>query len=508
MNRIKELAASISLATLALTACSPAEPEAEASALIATSADACSAFDVSTLGTGEGTATWVDAAEGLPAHCEITATLSPVEGSAIGVVYRLPSEWNGKLLGIGGGGWAGNVTIEAAADGLAKNFATMQTNGGNAGTNVWANDWVAEKPVAAEDFSHRAVHEMTVAGKQVAASLYGTAHESAYFNGCSTGGRMALMEAQRYPEDYDAIIAGAPVYTLQVQTSAVFRNQTFAQDDGAAGFTPVELQLVQDAALAACDGNDGLEDGLINDPRACTFDPAKLQCTGEKDESCLSGPQVNALKQVYSGQRASDESWSMFPMSRGGEAGWSLFMATDGSGEDPTGGGGLGNLFPLFFERGESPTLASLDNSDYLAVRASPFAEIYEAKSPDLSAFFERGGKLMLWHGESDPGPSPVGSTDYALQVLGANPQANDQFRYFLLPGVGHCQGGPGADLVDYLGAMDEWASGGTAPERLIGTKDDGSLTRPHCAWPNVAHYKGEGDTNNPASWTCEPRKS
>lgn len=506
---MKALTASISLMALALTACSQSEPDVpEGPDFVTTTPDACDAFDVSMLGTGDGTTTWVEAADNVPAHCEISATLSPVEGSAIGVVYRLPAEWNGKLLGLGGGGWAGDITLQTASDGLSKNYATMQTDAGHAGTNVWANSWVAKNPVAAEDFSYRAIHEMTVAGKEVAANLYSTEHRSAYFSGCSTGGRMALMEAQRYPKDYDAIIAGAPVYTLQVQTSAVFRNQTFAQDNGAAGFTPDELQMVQNAALAACDGNDGLEDGLINEPRACTFDPAKLMCEGDKEESCLSGAQVNALKQAYAGQKASDESWSMLPLERGGEAGWPMFIATDGSGDDPTGGGGLRNLMPLFFDSGKRPTLADFDNSDYLAVRASPFAEMYEAKNPDLSAFFGNGGKLLLWHGDSDPGPSPVGSTDYALQVMGASPQAEYQFRFFLLPGVGHCFGGPGADKVDYLTAINDWASGDPAPERLIGTNADGSLTRPHCAWPNVAHYSGEGDPNAPASWTCEPRQN
>ena len=150
-----------------------------------------------------------------------TGTLTPVAGSTIGVVYRLPAQWNGKVLGIGGGGWAGNVTLAAASDGLQQGYATMQTDGGNAGTDVWANSWVAERPESAIDFSHRAIHLMTENGKRVARAFYGRPHTRAYYNGCSTGGRMGLMEAQRYPADYDAIIAGAPVYTLQTQTSAV-----------------------------------------------------------------------------------------------------------------------------------------------------------------------------------------------------------------------------------------------------------------------------------------------
>lgn len=495
--------AAVSLTALALAACTTGEDEAPAT--ITATAEDCASFDAAGIGGANATATWVEATEGAPSFCEVTATLSPVEGSAIGVVYRLPAEWNGKLLGIGGGGWAGNVTLMAAADGLAKGYATLQTDGGNAGTDVWANTWVAERTESATDFSHRAVHEMTVAGKSVAADFYGQEHRRAYFNGCSTGGRMALMEAQRYPEDYDAIIAGAPVYTLQVQTSAVLRNQTFAAGGGAGGFTEADLQLVQTSVLAQCDAADGLADGIVNDPSSCGWQPSSLQCSGAKTDQCLLAPQVTALQTAYDGVRASDNSWSMFPMRRGGEAGWAMFVGTNGEGQDPTGGGGLANLFPLFF--GDTPvTLASFNDANYLGVRASPFAEMYEAKNPDLSAFFERGGRLIMWHGESDPGPSPVGSLEYAQAVMSQNPAAADQFRYFTLPGVGHCRGGPGADLVDYVSAMDDWVESGEAPDRLIGSRQDGSMTRPHCAWPNVARFEGEGDGNDPAGWTCVPR--
>lgn len=499
---MKTLAA-VSLTALALAACTTGD---DAPAMIAATAEQCNTFDTALLAADNAGTRWVEAADGTPAFCEITATLSPVEGSAIGVVYRLPAAWNGKLLGLGGGGWAGNVTIMAASDGLAKGYATLQTDGGNAGTDVWANSWVAERPESATDFSYRAIHEMTEAGKAVAAAFYGQEHSRAYFQGCSTGGRMALMEAQRYPEDYDAIIAGAPVYTLQVQTSAVFRNQTFAAGGGAGGFSEADLQLVQTAVLAQCDAADGLEDGLLNDPASCDWQPASLQCTGEKTATCLAAPQVAALQAVYDGKTARDGSWAMHPMRRGGEAGWAMFVGTNGAGQDPTGGGGLGNLFPLFFGEGHGVTLANFSQSNYLGVRASPFAEMYEAKNPDLSAFFAAGGRLIMWHGESDPGPSPVGSLDYAQAVMAGNPAAAEQFRYFTLPGVGHCRGGPGADLVDYVSAMDDWVETGTAPERLIGTKDDGAITRPHCAWPNVAQYGGTGDANNPASWTCTPR--
>jgi len=498
-----KLAAAVGLAAIA-AGCSSTEDETAASTTsIEIAADACSADK---LGSLEGEAKWVEATDQMPAYCEVTATLHPAEGSNIGVVYRLPATWNGKILGLGGGGWAGNVTLMAAAEGLNKGYATLQTDGGNAGTNVWDNGWVAENPEAAKDFSYRAVHDMTVTGKELVAAVYGQEQDRAYFQGCSTGGRMALMEAQRFPEDYDAISAGAPVYSLQVQTSAVLRNNTFAKDNG--GFSPEDLQLAKDAALASCDEADGLKDGLINNPRQCSWDPAELECSGAKTASCLAPAQVAALKTIYTGIKSPDGEWAMFPMSRGGETGWSLFVGTDGKGQDATGGGGLMNLSPLLFN-GRKVDFAKLSaDKDIPELRSSDFAKMYEATNPDLSAFFGRGGKLILWHGENDPGPSPVGTNDYAKAVLSTADGAADDMRYFLLPGVEHCRGGPGADMVEWLDTLDGWASGGDAPATVVGTKMDGSLTRLHCAWPDVAQYKGEGDANDPASWQCVARDS
>lgn len=493
------------LATVALAALAAGCASQDDHGVVAVgTAESCATVVAGSFGATEASGAWVAATDDLPAYCEVTAVLSRAEGSRIGVVYRLPENWNGKLLGLGGGGWAGNVTIQAASEGLRKGYATLQTDGGNAGSDVWNNVWVAENPEAATDFSHRAIHEMTVAGKALAAAFYGTGHQRAYFQGCSTGGRMALMEAQRYPDDYDAIISGAPVYTLQVQTSAVLRNIAFARNGG--GFSAEDLKLAQDAALKACDAADGLEDGLIADPRACGWDPAELQCTGAKDASCLAPAQVAALKSVYDGTRTPDGEWAMLPMSRGGEAGWSLFVGTDGLGNDPSGGGGLKNLSPLFFG-GREVDFARFTLADVQQVRRSAFAELYEAKNPDLSAFFGRGGKLLLWHGESDPGPTPVGTNDYVTAVLERNGNATQSLRYFPMPGVEHCRGGPGADLVDWLDVLDTWVQTGSAPERVIGTKAEGSLTRPHCAWPTVAHYNGGGEANDPANWQCVQRK-
>jgi feruloyl esterase len=497
------IVASVALAALAVgcTASQTAEGPSPASYPALAGADRCAAVTPAMLGATSASGKWVEEANGLPGFCEVTGTLSPVPGSTIGVVYRLPASWNGKVLGFGGGGWVGNIAAQTASEGLRKGYATLQTDGGHPIGNVWDNSWAAD-PVAAADFSYRAIHEMTAAGKELVAAYYGQPHRRAYYQGCSTGGRMGLMEAQRYPDDYDMISAGAPVYTLQTQTSAVLRGQTFARNSG--GFTAADLQLAQTAALNACDANDGLKDGLINDPRQCRWDPAELQCSGAKAESCLSAPQVTALRSAYDGIRAPDGEWAMLPMSRGGEAGWAAFVGTAGDGRDATNGGGLGGLLPLMFD--SPPTLAGLTLEQVMQVRRSEFARIYEAKDPDLRPFFRSGGKLLLWHGESDPGPSPVATSDYFKAVLARAPAASSQARYFLYPGVGHCAGGPGADQVGVLDAIAAWDETGQAPDVLTGTKADSSLTRPHCAWPNVARFRGTGNANDPSSWQCVPR--
>jgi len=464
--------------------------------------DACARVTAGMLGATQATGTWMPAANGLPAFCEVKGNLSPVAGSNIGVVYRLPENWNGKVLGLGGGGWAGNVTLQAASEGLRKGYATMSTDGGHAATTLWDTSW-ARNPEAFKDFSYRAVHEMTVAGKKLAAAYYARTPSKAYFAGCSTGGRMALMEAQRFPADYDAITAGAPVYTLQVQTSAVLRNLAFAKDNG--GFTADDLKLAQTAALDACDAQDGLKDGLINDPRSCGWDPGTLQCSGAKTPTCLAPAQVAALRAVYRGERAPDGTWASFPMNRGGETGWTQFVGTNGTGSDAS-YGALNTLFPL--AEGHPVDLTTFTPADVPRLRATAMGRMYDADDPNLTPFFRRGGRLILWHGESDPGPSPVGTVDYLQRVYRAAPAGQQQMRLYLLPGVGHCGGGPGAAPIPVLDALDEWVSTGNAPPLLVGAKPDRSMIRPQCAWPGVARYRGAGEPNDPASWTCVPRAS
>ena len=451
-------------------------------------------------------AKWVaaDAAKAMPAYCEVSATLTPVTGSSIGVVYRLPEKWNGKLLGLGGGGWAGNVTLGSATPGLKSGYATAQTNGGHPSTSPWDTDWTSN-PEAVTDFAYRAINRMTVAGKTVVQAYYGRKQDKAYFHGCSTGGRMALMEAQRFPDDYDAIIAEAPVYTLQVQMSAVMRNRVIQQ---AGGFSGAQLKLANDAVLGACDAKDGLKDGIIADPGRCSWSAKALACKpGQSGDSCLTDKQATALDTLYKGIKAPDGSYAMLPLGRGGETGWTMFIGTDGSVTTQSNGGGTPGLSPLLWGSRKPDFAQFSESTDVPEARASAFAKAYEAGNPDLKKFIAKGGKLLLWHGESDPGPSAVATADYYQAALKATPGAANAIRLFMAPGVGHCRGGVGADLVDNLGTLDAWANGGKAPETVVATKANSPMKRTLCLWPKVAKFNGKGDENDPASYTCETPK-
>jgi feruloyl esterase len=298
-------------------------------------------------------AVWVAANPdtGLGAYCEVTSWTSSGQGSRIGAVYRLPDSWNGRMLGIGGGGWAGNTTLQAATVGLKRGYATAQTDAGHASPSGADIAWARGNPVAMTDFAHRGIHEMTVLGKQVVGRFYGSAPRHSFFQGCSTGGRQGLMEAQRYPADYDGIIAGAPVYSLLVQTSNVVRDQIFKAPG--AGIPVPLLTRVNQAVLAACDAQDGLADGVVTDPRKCGWDPAAMQCrAGESADSCLTSPQVTALRKAYTTIRDAGGVVGNHALTRGGEAGWNPFVPTVPEGTRNAMNGDLGELVPYIFPKG------------------------------------------------------------------------------------------------------------------------------------------------------------
>jgi feruloyl esterase len=447
-----------------------------------------------------------DAKTALPAYCEVTALITPVPGSKITAVYRLPENWSGRMLGLGGGGWAGNLALSTplsgpgrTADlGLSRGYATAQTDGGHSSTVSTDASWTRNNPVAVTDFSHRAIHEMTVLGKLVVATYYGRAPTKSYYQGCSTGGRMGMMETQRYPEDYDGVVAGAPVYSLLVQSSNVVRDQIF-KAPGAA--IPIEqLKLVNEAVLAACDEADGLKDGVVTDPRRCSWDPKSLQCkNGVAAGNCLTSPQVEALNKAYRTVRTRAGVVGNYGLTRGGEAGWNPFVPTI-PGPRHVLNGDLGDLIPLMFpDAGFDPANFHIEKQQ-AAIHRTPFAAEYEASSTDLSKFFRRGGKLLLWHGFDDPGPSSFATIDYYERAVKANGGSN--LRLFVVPGVYHCASGPGADTFDPLTAMEQWVENGTVPETMVAKNRGAGFERPVCAWPKLPYYRS-GDPASAGSFVC-----
>jgi len=445
----------------------------------------------------------------LPSFCEVRATISPVAGSKIGAVYRLPASWNGKILGIGGGGFAGNLRVEAAAEGLARGYAVIQNDLGHVSPSALDPSFAIDpqgKPnvEAIIDFGHRATHVATAIGKELAARRYGRAAQHAYWQGCSTGGRQGLAEVQRYPEDYDGVIAGAPVYTPLTYSNAILRVQAFHAKPES-NLLPAHVALIHDAVLAACDARDGIVDGILNDPRTCAWDPGELVCkAGESGEKCLTPAQVETVRRVYAGVRTKDGKFAAMPLMRGGESDWVMRMI--GTTELPNGlNAALGAPFMSYVVKADPKyDIFTFDPERDMAELGGGLAAAHvHQQNPDIAAFVARGGKLLLWHGFNDPGPSPLSTIAYYAAVNAKVPDARDSLRLFLAPGVLHCGGGAGPDRIDTLTALERWVEQGAAPARLIATKANSALTRPLCAYPELAKYKGSGDTNDPASFDC-----
>ncbi len=265
------------------------------------------------------------------AHCEVRATIRPEPGSSIGAVFRLPEDWNGKVLGVGGGGFAGNLTVEVASEGLERGYAVIQNDLGHPSTSALDPSFAVGEDGRPNvpgivDFGHRATHLATVAGKAVVERAYGSAPDYAYWQGCSTGGRQGLAEVQRYPGDYDGVIAGAPVYTPLTYSNAMLRVQAFHREPGS-NLLPAHVPLIEQSVLAACDALDGVTDGILTDPRRCDWDPAELRCSaGDAPSTCLTDAQVETVRTVYNGVRTPNGSYAAMPLMRGGESDWARRM--------------------------------------------------------------------------------------------------------------------------------------------------------------------------------------
>jgi len=434
----------------------------------------------------------------LPAHCRIAATLTPSSDSTIGMELWLPENWNGKFLALGNGGWAGSISFAAMAGGLQSGYAVASNDTGHVGGSAAFAIGHPEKVV---DFAYRAMHEMVVHSKTLIQNYYERPAQLSYYQGCSTGGRQGMISAQRYPADFDAIIAGAPVYNQLALNATQFHNMKTLIENRSMALPPEKVEMLHSAVLNACEVNDQVEDGFLNNPLACDFEPASLQCDGADSNSCLTSDQVTAVNNVYGGVFAKNGEQLYPGHAKGFETGWRV------PAEDAVPSALQVDATRFLVYEDADWDWREFDLERDLAL-ARDKAGFIEALDPDLSEFKARGGKILFYHGWNDPGPSPINTINYYDSVLETIAGDNeDWMRLFMMPGMGHCRGGIGPDQADFLGALDSWREDGVAPDRITASRSrDGriDMTRPLCAYPAVATWDGTDSPNEGDSYTCE----
>ena len=467
------------------------------------------------------------AIQGLPSFCRVAGAIKPSDDSNIQFEVWMPSTgWNGKFYGAGNGGYAGVINFDQMGAGVLHGYATASTDTGHEAGGTDAT-WALGHPEKIADFGYRAIHETAVKAKMIVAAFYGDGAKHSFFSSCSNGGRQALMEAQRYPEDYDGILAGAPAnYWTHLLSNAAW--DTLATGDKESFIPAKKLPAIEKAALQACDALDGVKDGVIEDPSRCHFDPSVLKCQDAETDSCLTQPQLTALKKLYSGGRFSNGK-QMFPgYPPGGEAetgGWLVWI----TGWTPD--HSLMYAFSTQFFKNmvfDDPAwdYHKFDIDRDTKTADSKMMKDLNATDPDLRGFRARGGKLILYHGWSDAAISARNTIDYYQSVVAKMGAGTTKkfVRLYMVPGMQHCGGGPAPDTFGQLGipvsdaehdmgaALDRWVEQGIAPKEIIATKrksdsDPASevvRTRPLCAYPLVARYKGSGSTDDAANFACE----
>jgi feruloyl esterase len=450
----------------------------------------------------------------MPAFCRVVGVIWP----EVDFELWMPAQWNRKFLGVGNGGFAGTISYSAMISPLQAGYATGSTDTGHKASDT---TWAVGHFERVVDFGHRAIHAMTQTDKAILRAFYGAAPAHSYFEGCSNGGRQALMEAQRYPADYDGIIAGDPgAYWTHLYTGGHLWVVRALDGDG---YIPTsKVPVIANAVNKACDAMDGIEDGILNDPRRCHFDPSVLLCKGADGSACLTTAQLDAVRKLWDGARTADGDQiqpGLLPGGEDGPGGWAQWI----TGTGPATGGHAGLGLPAFkyiiFEnpnwdyrsfKYDAPQ--GFDNDvDFTDQKASA---LLNATDPDLRPFQALGGKLIQYHGLSDPDITPLNSIHYYEQVAqvvghGSNHGIRDTsqfYRLFLVPGMQHCGGGPGPNTFSMLGALDQWVERGVAPEKIVAshlTSGKVDRTRPLCPYPQEAQWKGSGSTDQAENFAC-----
>ncbi|HEY3974810.1 MAG TPA: tannase/feruloyl esterase family alpha/beta hydrolase [Candidatus Sulfotelmatobacter sp.] len=467
----------------------------------------------------------------VPAFCRVVAVAKPTADSEIRIEVWMPSSgWNGKLQGLGNGGFAGLIDFEQLGAVVSKGYAATGTDTGHTGSPIDAS-WALGHPEKVIDFGHRGIHEMTRVAKEAIHAFYGKAAQRSYFAGCSDGGREALMEAQRYPTDYDGILAGAPAnYWTALFSNGVYDTQALTLDS-ASFIPPAKIPAISAAVLAACDELDGVRDGILNDPRQCHFDPATILCkAGEDTEKCLTAPQAAALKKIYAGSIDSHGHVvypGFLPGGEEGQGGWGLWITGSSPNQSLIAFFGSGYFSNMVYEKTEWDYKTFTLDAGLKAAQEKTAAAL-DAVDADMRPFKARGGKLILYHGWDDPAISALNSINYYQSVIAkmGRPDADSFMRLYMVPGMQHCDSGPGPDSFGQVGRMtfedsqhsvaaslERWVEKDTAPGTIVASKYSAdaehktTMTRPLCPYPQAAKYKGSGDTNNAANFVCAPAK-
>jgi len=451
----------------------------------------------------------------MPAFCRVMATVN----KEVRMELWMPQQWNHKLLGVGNGGFAGSISYMPMVKPLQQGYATSSTDTGHQGSGT-DGEWALGHYERVLNFADRGTHLMVEADKVILKAFYGAQPVHSYFSGCSQGGHEAMIEAQRYPADFDGIIAGDPANNWTHHYIGGHLWAALAMDGD--GYIPAnKVHILADAVNNQCDALDGIKDGVLNDPRRCHFNPETLLCKGSDTSECFTGEQVAAVRKLWSGLRTS-EGQVIYPgFVPGGEAGpggWVSYITGDAPGKGRHAGLGL----PFFkFMVFDDPnwdyktfkfTASDGFDSD-IDYTDSKLAALFNAVNPDLSGFKARGGKLIHYHGWSDPDITPLNSINYYESVMKS--QGGDVhglhntvefYRLFMVPGMWHCQGGPGTTTFDMIEPLDKWADQGVAPDKVIASHVTNGVvnrTRPLCPYPQEAQWNGTGSTDDAANFVC-----
>ena len=420
--------------------------------------------------------------------CRVAATLTPTSDSDIKIQVWMPvSGWNGKYQAVGNGGWSGSINTRAMAAAVQRGYAASSTDTGHSGGSA---SFAFGHPEKLIDYAYRSEHLMAVTAKAVIAAFYGKGPRLSYWNGCSAGGKQALKEAQMYPDDFDGIVAGAPAANWTGRAGQSMWVALAVHKDEASYIPPAKYAAIHAAVLKACDSLDGVEDGVLENPRLCKFDPEALLCKSGDGPDCLTAAQVEAARKIYS------RSSRYAGLERGSELGWGTW-----AGPRPFQIGV--DYFRYIVHEDPNWDFRGMDFERDTARAEKLDSRRINATDPNLKPFFARGGKLIQYHGWNDPQIAPGNSVDYFESVA----RAPESYRLFMVPGMAHCGGGEGTSTFDMLAALEQWVEEKKAPERVIASRvraGKAERTRPLCPYPQVAVYKGTGSTDEAESFACK----